>query len=145
MIIVCPNFATINNQTIIVMKTKALFILLSVLFIIPINAMPHKRHRHKVNTKIINSHSKSIFRSPLFFNLTADEVDENLTITFQSALEEADITVTDKDGNVVVSEFKTSIYEGKTVSVPNSDSYPYLVEITSPRLDIEAEITSEDY
>lgn len=109
------------------------------------SAMPHKKHRHKVNTKIINSHSKSIFRSPLFFNLTADEVDENLTITFQSALEEADITVTDKDGNVVVSEFKTSIYEKKTVSVPNSDSYPYLVEITSPRLDIEAEITSEDY
>ena len=28
MIIVCPNFATINNQTIIVMKTKVLFILL---------------------------------------------------------------------------------------------------------------------
>ena len=53
--------------------------------------------------------------------------------------------MTDKDGNVVVSEFKTSIYEGKIVSVPNSDSYPYLVEITSPRLDIEAEITSEDY
>ena len=72
-------------------------------------------------------------------------IHDNLTITFQSALEEADITVTDKDGNVVVSEFKTSIYEGKTVSVPNSDSYPYLVEITSPRLDIEAEITSEDY
>lgn len=127
------------------MKTKLLFILLSVLFIIPMSAMPHKKHRHKVNTKIINSHSKSIFRSPLFFNLTADEIDDNLTIPFQSALEEADITVTDKDGNVVVSEFKASIYEGKTVSVPNSDSYPYLVEITSPRLDIEAEITSEDY
>lgn len=94
---------------------------------------------------MIHLNYKVTTRSPLFFNLTADEVDENLTITFQSALEEADITVTDKDGNVVVSEFKTSIYEGKTVSVPNSDSYPYLVEITSPRLDIEAEITSEDY
>ena len=127
------------------MKTKLLFILLLVLFIIPMNAMPYKKHRHQVNAKIIHSHSKSIFRSPLFFNLTADEIDDNLTITFQSALEEADITVTDKDGNVVVSEFKTSIYEGKIVSVPNSDSYPYLVEITSPRLDIEAEITSEDY
>ena len=145
MIIVCPNFATINNQTIIVMKTKVLFILLSVLFIIPINAMPHKRHRHKINAIIISAHSKAITRSPLFFNLTADEVDENLTITFQSTLEEADITVTDKNGNVVVTEFKSSIYEGKTVCVPNSDSYPYLVEITSPRLDIEAEVTSEDY
>lgn len=107
--------------------------------------MPHKRHRHRVQTLMIHSHSKAVTRSPLFFNLAADEIDDNLTITFQSALEEADITVTDKDGNVVVSEFKTSIYEGKTVSVPNSDSYPYLVEITSPRLDIEAEITSEDY
>ena len=127
------------------MKTKSLFILLSVLFIIPVNAMPHKRHRHKIQAHIISSHSKAISRSPLFFNLTADEVDENLTITFQSTLDEADITVTDKNGNVVVTEFKSSIYEGKTVCVPNSDSYPYLVEITSPRLDIEAEITSEDY
>ena len=70
---------------------------------------------------MIHLNYKVTTRSPLFFNLTADEVNENLTITFQSALEEADITVTDKDGNVVVSEF------------------------TSPRLDIEAEITSEDY
>lgn len=107
--------------------------------------MPHKRHRHKIQAHIISSHSKAISRSPLFFNLTADEADDNLTITFQSALEEADITVTDKNGNVVATEFKSSIYEGKTVCVPNSDSYPYLVEITSPRLDIEAEITSEDY
>lgn len=127
------------------MKTKVLFILLSVLFIIPMNAMPYKRHRHKVKIKIICLQEKATNRSPLFFDLTADETDDNLMITFQSVLEEADITVTDKDGNVVVSEFKTSIYEGKTVSVPNSDSYPYLVEITSPRLDIEAEITSEDY
>ncbi len=52
------------------MKTRVLFILLSVLFIIPVNAMSHKRHRHKVKTKIINYHEKAITRSPLFFNLT---------------------------------------------------------------------------
>ena len=108
------------------MKTKLLFILLSVLFIIPMSAMPHKKHRHKVNTKIINSHSKSIFRSPLFFNLTADEIDDNLTITFQSAL---------------VSEFKTSIYEGKTVNVYAPESDIYTIEITSPTIDVTAEIT----
>lgn len=141
MIIVCPNFATENNKTIIVMKTKLLFILLLVLFIIPMNAMPYKKHRHQVNAKIIHSHSKSIFRSPLFFNLTADEIDDNLTITFQSALEEADITVTDKDGNVVVSEFKTSIYEGKTVNVYAPESDIYTIEITSPTIDVTAEIT----
>ena len=83
--------------------------------------------------------------APYFCSLTADETDNNLAITFQFPLEEADITVTDKDGNIVVSELNSSIYEGKTVYVPNSDSYPYLVEITSPYLDIEVEITSEDY
>ena len=127
------------------MKTKVLFILLSVLFIIPINAMPYKENRHKVKTKIIHLHAKAVTRSPLFFNLAADEIDDNLTITFQSALEEANISVIDKNGNTIVLEPKTSIYEGKTVCVPNSDSYPYLIEITSPRLDIEAEITSENY
>ncbi|RGX86312.1 hypothetical protein [Bacteroides intestinalis] len=127
------------------MKTKVLFILLSVLFIMPINAIPHKKHRHKVNAKIISSNYKTTTRSPLFFSLTADETDNNLAITFQFPLEEADITATNKDGNIVVSELNSSIYEGKTVYVPNSDSYPYLVEITSPCLDIEVEITSEDY
>ena len=76
------------------------------------NAMPYKRHRHKVKIKIINLQEKATNRSPLFFDLTADETDDNLMITFQSVLEVADITVTDKNGNVVATEFKTSIYEG---------------------------------
>lgn len=75
------------------------------------NAMPYKRHRHKVKIKIICLQEKATNRSPLFFDLTADETDDNLMITFQSVLEEADITVTDKNGNVVATEFKTSIYE----------------------------------
>ncbi len=95
------------------MKTKVLFILLSVLFIIPVNAMPYKEHRHKVKVHIISFLEKAIFRSPSFCNLTADEADGNLIIAFQSSLEEADITVTDKDGSIVISEFKSSIYEGK--------------------------------
>ena len=123
------------------MKTRVLFILLSVLFIIPVNAMSHKRHRHKVKTKIINYHEKAITRSPLLFNLTADEIDDNLTITFQSVLEEADITVTDKNGNIVVSELKSSIYEGKTVNIYAPESDIYTIEITSPIIDVTAEIT----
>ena len=54
------------------MKIKLLFILLSALFIMPMSAMPHKRHRHKVNTKIINSHSKAI-----------QEINENIIIDFR--------------------------------------------------------------
>lgn len=75
--------------------------------------MPHKRHRHRVKAQTISFQEKAIFRSPSFFNLTADETDGNLIIAFQSSLEEADITVTDKDGSIVISEFKSSIYEGK--------------------------------
>lgn len=126
------------------MKTKVLFILLSVLFIIPMNAMPYKRHRHKVKIKIINLQEKATNRSPLFFDLTADETDDNLIITFQSVLEEADITVTDKNGNVVATEFKTSIYEGKTVNIPAPKTDFYTVEITSPTIDVTGEITLEE-
>ncbi|RGV55449.1 hypothetical protein DWW10_07895 [Bacteroides intestinalis] len=123
------------------MKTRVLFILLSVLFIIPVNAIPHKRHRHKVNAKIISSNYKVNTRSPLFFNLTADEVDDNLTITFQSVLEETDITVTDKNGNIIASELNSSIYEGKTVNIYAPESDIYTIEITSPIIDVTAEIT----
>lgn len=123
------------------MKTKVLFILLSVLFIIPVNAIPHKRHRHKVNAKIISSNYKVNTRSPLFFNLTADEVDDNLTITFQSVLEETDITVTDKNGHIIASELNSSIYEGKTVNIYAPESDIYTIEITSPIIDVTAEIT----
>ena len=123
------------------MKTRVLFILLSVLFIIPVNAIPHKRHRHKVNAKIISSNYKVNTRSPLIFNLTADEVDDNLTITFQSVLEETDITVTDKNGNIIASELNSSIYEGKTVNIYAPESDIYTIEITSPIIDVTAEIT----
>ena len=126
------------------MKTKVLFILLSVLFIMPMNAMPHKRHRHKVKAKIISSNYKMNTRSPLFFDLTADETDDNLIITFQSVLEEADITVTDKNGNVVATELKTSIYEGKTVNIPAPKTDFYTVEITSLTIDVTGEITLEE-
>ena len=121
------------------MKTRVLFILLSVLFIIPVNAIPHKRHRHKVNAKIISSNYK--VNTPLFFNLTADEVDDNLTITFQSVLEETDITVTDKNGHIIASELNSSIYEGKTVNIYAPESDIYTIEITSPIIDVTAEIT----
>ena len=123
------------------MKTRVLFILLSVLFIIPVNAIPHKRHRHKVNAKIISSNYKVNTRSPLFFDLTADEIDSNLIITFQSVLEETDITVTDKNGNIIASELNSSIYEGKTVNIYAPESDIYTIEITSPIIDVTAEIT----
>ena len=126
------------------MKTKVLFILLSILFIIPVNAMPHKRPRHKVNAKIISSSYKVNTRSPLFFDLTADEIDSNLIITFQSFLDEADITVIDKNGVTVAFESKASIHEGKTVNIPAPEADFYTIKITSPTIDVTGEITLEE-
>ena len=126
------------------MKTKVLFILLSVLFIMPMNAMPYKRHQHKVKTRIIHSNIKVTTRSPLFFDLTADEIDSNLIITFQSFLDEADITVIDKNGVTVAFESKASIHEGKTANVPAPEADFYTIKITSPTIDVTGEITLEE-
>ena len=114
------------------MKTKVLFILLSVLFIIPVNAMPYKRHRHKVKAQVISLQEKATTRSPLFFDLTADEIDSNLIITFQSFLDEADITVIDKNGVTVAFESKASIHEGKTVNIPAPEADFYTIKIPHP-------------
>ena len=123
------------------MKTKVLFILLSVLFIMPMNAMPYKRHQHKVKTRIIHSNIKVTTRSPLFFDLTADEIDSNLIITFQSFLDEADITVIDKNGVTVAFESKASIHEG---NIPAPEADFYTIKLTSPTIDVTGEITLEE-
>lgn len=129
------------------MKTKILFILLSVLFILPVDAMSHKSDQHKKTIRIHRKYikAKAVTRSPLEFNLSADETDISLIITFQSSLNEADIIVTDKNGNTVALEPQTSIYEGKIISIPNPNSYPYRIDITSQTLDYCGEITQEDY
>lgn len=134
----------LNNQTIIVMKTKLLFFLLSVAFIIPMNAMAYKKHPRKVHAKIRHAYAKAISRSSSIFDLNAAEANDILIITFQSPLKDAEITVTDNTGNVVASESSTVIYEGKTVCIFNPDSYPYLIEINSPQLDLGAEVTLEE-
>lgn len=108
------------------------------------NAMVYKKHNRKVQAKIRHATAKSIFRSSSFFNLNAEETDNILFITFQSPLEEAEITVTDNTGNIVISEPISNIYEGQSISISNSNSYPYIIEISSPELDLGAEVTLEE-
>lgn len=126
------------------MKTKLLFFLLSALFIIPINATSNKKGHRKVRSKILFYESEALHRCPLYFNLDVDDVDNTLFITFQSSLEEAEITVTDNTGNIVISEPISNIYEGQSISISNSNSYPYIIEISSPELGLGAEVTLEE-
>ena len=127
------------------MKAKSLFILLSVLFIIPMSASTAKRHKHKSKFRFCDSYNKSITRTPLAFELEVHDVDNDLQILFLSPLHDAEIIVTDKDNNTVINELQTFIYENKTLYIHIPNAYPYTVEITSPTLDVKAEIVLEEY
>lgn len=123
------------------MKAKILFILLSTLFIIPVNAINLRKHYPKYKEKRRNEQIQT--RSPLYLDINVQEADDCLQIIFLDASPDAEITITDKDGNIVINESKSPIYEGKTLYIYSADNYPYSIEITSPILDLTGEITLE--
>ena len=113
------------------MKAKFLFILLSVLFIIPTSAA------------ILNKH-KATTRSPIEFNIDVQETNSCLQIIFLSPLPDAEITITDKNGKTVVHEPPTFINKGKTLYIETPNGYPYTVKIISPIMDITGDIIEEE-
>lgn len=127
------------------MKAKFLFILLSVLLIIPTSASTTKRQKQKSSFKFCDKFNKNITRSPLDFNLEVHDIDKNLQIHFQSPLHDAEITVKDSNGNTIIYKPQTFIYEGMMLYIYTPNAYPYTVEITSPTLDITGEIVLEEY
>lgn len=127
------------------MKAKFLFILVSILISIPMNATMAKGKKQKSNFKLRDKCIKSITRAPLDFNLEMHDIDNSLQIHFQSPLNDATITVTDNNGNTIIYEPQTFIYEGMMLYIYTPKAYPYFVEITSPTLDITGEIVLEEY
>lgn len=124
------------------MKANFLFILLSVFFILPIDASTHTRTR-KVK---IHHTAKRYYptRAPLEFNIAATEEEGTLKIIFGSSLPDAVITITDRNGNTIVDESLTYIEEGKTLYIYNANAYPYALKITSPLMDVTGEIVKEE-
>ena len=126
------------------MKVKFLFILLSVLLVVPTEAAvakTEKRRKSNLQYQTYNRETKT--RTPSEFNLVIQDENDNLKILFQSPLLDAEIIVTDKDGNTVVYEPQTFIYENKILYIYTPDAYPYTIEITSPIMDITGEIVQE--
>lgn len=80
------------------MKAKFLFILLSVLFVIPVSATitKHKNRKSKCQILKIDREVQTCF--PLDFNMSVNNGDNALQILFHSPLPDTEITVTDKDG-----------------------------------------------
>lgn len=123
------------------MKAKLVFILLLVFsFSLSVFAIHHKRNA-RFKQKDRREHTMS--RSPFSPIIQVDEVNGILLLTFQYSLDDADITITDKNGNEVMHEQQTVIYEGRVVSILEADGYPYSVEIISPTVVIRGEIVLE--
>lgn len=126
------------------MKVKFLLILLSVLFVVPICASKLKESKRRPRIKWHSNIEKGSARSPLVFDLNVQEANNCLQINFQGSLPDAEVTVTDKNGNTVVYEPQTFINEGEMIYIYTPNAYPYTIEITSPVMDVTGEITQEE-
>lgn len=123
------------------MKTKLfLSILLSALFVMPISGAQEKKIQYKKHTKVEDSTKYDLNR----FDIRAEEISNTLTIIFQGYLEEAEITVTDKDGNLVIQQGPVNIFDGMALQLCTPNAYPYYIVVDSPTLEVTGEITSAE-
>ena len=77
-------------------------------------------------------HAKNVLpRIPIDYTIDVSNNDNCPQILFQFPLHESDITVADKNGNIVINEQQTSIYESKALYIYTPEDYPYTIEITS--------------
>lgn len=87
---------------------------------------------------------KSGSRKSKDYSILLDNTDDCLSLTFLFPLNGADITITDGNGNEVVKESQSIIYEGRTISILSVENYPYFVEIISPVVSIRGEVVLEE-
>ena len=80
---------------------------------------------------------------PVEFDFTATETNDVLQISFIGSLNDADIIVTDCQGNMVWQEYQTLIYTGDGILISDAKNYPYRINITSPTMDVLGEIDKE--
>lgn len=124
------------------MKAKLLLMLLLVVSIgSSVYASNHKARKMKYKTKEVQV--RNMRRSSFDPTIQVNETNGILLLTFQYSLHDADITIIDKDGNEVIKEQQTIIYEGRIISIPVVGGYPYSVEIISSTMEIQGEITLE--
>lgn len=126
-------------------RTKLLMILLTAFCLIPTcKATAEKKKEHSKFYPQTLHHKDAITRLPIDYTIEATGDENSLQIIFLFPMQEADITLTDKNGNVVIEENQVNSYEGKTLYVPAPKAYPYTLVLTSPAVDITGEITLEE-
>lgn len=123
------------------MKAK----LLMTLFLVSLGfgAFASEQHKKRPRTHCKVQNRTVMTRVPFEPSIRTEDINDCLYLTFQFSLYDADITILDKDGNEVMHKQQTVIYEGRVVSIPEADGYPYSVEIKSPTVDVQGEIVLE--
>ena len=126
------------------MKAKSFMLLLATLFILPVSEAAITKKRRIIHYKESVRRERITTRVPIDYTIETTGDENGLQIIFLFPMHESDITVTDKNGNVVIEENQTNLYEGKALYVHSSKAYPYTLVLTSPAVDITGEITLEE-
>ncbi|MDE6348969.1 MAG: DUF3244 domain-containing protein [Bacteroides sp.] len=126
------------------MKAKFLIILGILLFTLPINGFTVNKHSKRTRIKKSYIDIKATTRFPIDYTIEAIGDENSLQIVFLFPMHEADITLTDKNGNVVIEENQVNSPEGKTLYVHTPKAYPYTLVLTSTAVDMTDEIILEE-
>lgn len=122
-----------------------LWLLLPFLLISSIaNAGTDETNKKRVTLKRLKKKIIVETRAPSDFNLQVGDQNTALFITFYGQLYNADITVTDANGQHVVEQTQQNIHDGQFLTIPQADNYPYHIEIDSPVMEISADIIQEE-
>ena len=116
---------------------------LSLLLILPMSAETTSKSKKLTIYKTLKE--KMVTRTPSTFDVNVEEVNNTLQIVFTGTLPDAEIRLTDKNGDTVINESPTLIYDGMTLYVHTPTGYPYLLEVESPALELTGEIVVDEY
>ena len=88
---------------------------LSLLLILPMSAETTSKTKKLIIYKTLKE--KMVTRTPSTFDVHVEEVNNTLQIVFTGTLPDAEIRLTDKNGDTVINESPTLIYDGMTLYV----------------------------
>ena len=125
------------------MNAKLFFTILFAALALSVFSSPPKGNETEHDIRVTCLKNKKKTRSLNYFDFSVSDKNNHLQIVFHSFLSDSNILITDANGNIVAFDSNVDIYDGMSVTIPiyNETTYPYYVEISSPTLDIEAEIT----
>lgn len=125
------------------MKAKLFFAALFAVVTLSVFSSEPTEYEKRSDVQFIKFKRKTPTRSLNYFDFSVSDKNNHLQIVFHSFLSDSNILITDANGNVVAFDRNVNVYDGMVITIPifEETAYPYYVEVTSPTLDIEAEIT----